>query len=224
MTRQDCDGFTSRGVQRNSWKLLVAFALVMVVMLLMQGTSTEPSADSELWKVKTVHDGDTVTCVKPNGTIQKIRLSGIDAPELNQRFGQRSTERLKHLLGGDLVRVERKGFDQYGRLLATLFRKSQNINLDMVKEGWAWVYDGFSSSSELLDAEATARKARRGLWADPLPLSPARWRQEHPRKEGSLRNRIHCGLTAATFRLGVCGLLFKNCVVCREAPNTSAFV
>jgi len=94
----------------------------------------------------------------------------------------------------------------------------------MVKEGWAWVYDGFSSSSELLDAEATARKARRGLWADPMPLSPARWRQEHPRKEGSLRNRIHCGLTAATFRLGVCGLLFKNCVVCREAPNTSAFV
>ena len=224
MTRQDCDGFTSRGVQQNSWKLLVAFALVMVVMLLMQGTSTEPSADSELWKVKTVHDGDTVTCVKPNGTIQKIRLSGIDAPELNQRFGQRSTERLKHLLGGDLVRVEREGFDQYGRLLATLFRKSQNINLDMVKEGWAWVYDGFSSSSELLDAEATARKARRGLWADPMPLSPARWRQEHPRKEGSLRNRIHCGLTAATFRLRVCGLLFKNCVVCREAPNTSAFV
>jgi endonuclease YncB( thermonuclease family) len=56
----------------------------------------------------------------------------------------------------------------------------RNINHELVGDGWAWVFGGFSPDPDLLDAESAARAARRGLWSDPRAQSPADWRRDHP--------------------------------------------
>lgn len=133
-----------------------------------------------LWRVDVVHDGDTVTCLDEQRRTQKIRLVGIDAPELDQPFGRESRQALVGKLAGGAVRVDDRGRDQHGRLLGTLYVGDRNVNRELVADGWAWVFDGFSPDPDLLDAESAARSARRGLWAAADPRRPADWRREHP--------------------------------------------
>jgi endonuclease YncB( thermonuclease family) len=78
-----------------------------------------------------------------------------------------------------VVRVEGQGRDQHQRLLGRLWVEDHDVNLQMVAEGWAWAFTGFAGDDDLEAAEAAARAARRGLWADPSPLAPSQWRATH---------------------------------------------
>jgi DNA-binding NtrC family response regulator len=53
-----------------------------------------------LWRVQTVHDGDTVTCLDDRGQAVKIRLVGIDAPEYDQPHGAAARAALAAKVGG----------------------------------------------------------------------------------------------------------------------------
>lgn len=53
-----------------------------------------------------VADGDTLTVLTNDGTLHKVRLAGIDAPEKAQPFGQRSKLALSNCAFGRAVRVE----------------------------------------------------------------------------------------------------------------------
>jgi len=133
-----------------------------------------------LWRVDYVHDGDTITCIDEANRPQKIRLVGIDSPELSQPFGREATNALRQKLGGGRVRVEGNARDQHGRLLGTLWVDERNINRELVSDGWAWVFGGYSPDPDLLDAETSARTAHRGLWSDPRSRPPSEWRRDHP--------------------------------------------
>jgi endonuclease YncB( thermonuclease family) len=63
-------------------------------------------------KVVRVADGDTVTVLDASNTQHRIRLSGIDAPEKNQAFGNRSKESLSALLAVKAVTVETNKLDK----------------------------------------------------------------------------------------------------------------
>jgi endonuclease YncB( thermonuclease family) len=78
------------------------------------------------------------------------------------------------------VRVEGAARDQHGRLLGTLWLDGRDINREMVADGWAWAFTGFADDEDLMAAESAARQARRGLWAEPNPVPPSRWRAQHP--------------------------------------------
>jgi len=138
-------------------------------------------AGRPVWRVDAVHDGDTVTCLDEQGQPQKIRLQGIDAPEYGQPYGDTARRALAGKLAGGTVRVEGRARDQHGRLLGTLWIDDRNLNRELVAEGFAWVFGGFSPDEELLAAEAAARRQRRGLWADQQPVEPRQWRDAHPR-------------------------------------------
>jgi len=128
-----------------------------------------------------VTDGDTVTVLVGENTSAltevKIRLSEIDSPEKNQPFGMRSKQALSSEVFNQTVRVESTGKDRYGRTLGTLYLGSENINHWLVREGWAWRYDRYSKSEELLRLQDEARAAKRGLWADKEPVRPWEWRK-----------------------------------------------
>ena len=141
-------------------------------------------AGRPLWRVETVHDGDTVTCLDDQGQRQKIRLQGIDAPEYGQPYGDAARRALAGKLAGGTVRVEAGARDQYGRLLGTLWIDDRDLNRELVAEGMAWVFGGFAPDEELLVVEAAARRQRRGLWADDKPVEPRQWRDAHPRNGG----------------------------------------
>ena len=56
-------------------------------------------------KVVGVHDGDTLTLPDDSKTQYKVRFNGIDAPELQQEFGNRSKENLSSLVFGKIATI-----------------------------------------------------------------------------------------------------------------------
>jgi len=162
-----------------AWYVVLA-ALASAVVAAVPACPMQDAAGRPLWRVDVVHDGDTVTCLDAAGKPQKIRLEGIDAPESDQPHGRESRQALAAKLAGGSVRVEGSARDQHGRLLGTLWLGDRDVNRELVAEGHAWVFGGFAPDPDLVAAEAEARKARRGLWADPHPLAPQAWRAEHP--------------------------------------------
>ena len=111
-----------------------------------------------------------------NGKEQtKVRLYGIDAPEKKQDYGQKSRKFLASLIAGQVVEVEPKGKDRYKRTLGIIYYKGQDINAQMVKNGYAWAYVKYSKI--YVDQEKTARKNKLGLWQSSDPTPPWEWRK-----------------------------------------------
>lgn len=148
----------------------------------------EPSAEKEGTCLK-VLDGDTII-FREAGAVDsiKIRLWGIDAPEKGQTFGAEATRKLARLIEHKSVllrfheeaRESAEGRDGYSRDLATIFRKGRNINLELVKGGYAWHYAYYAAEeTELAEAERQARADGRGLWADAHPQEPRQFRREN---------------------------------------------
>jgi len=95
-------------------------------------------------RVNCVVDGDTAWV---DG--EKIRLSGIDAPEIEGRcsaeraLAQRAKHRLSELLSSQPFSVARSGADRYGRTLATLYlRDGGDVRVVMVRENLARPWTG----------------------------------------------------------------------------------
>lgn len=129
-------------------------------------------------RVVGVHDGDSITVLAAGNVQLKVRLEGIDAPELKQPFSQQSKEALSGLVFGKAVVLHVTGKDRYKRTLAVVVVDGVNVNLEMVKRGLAWRYDKYSKDTALLAAQEAARKERRGLWRDPEPVPPWEWRKK----------------------------------------------
>lgn len=126
--------------------------------------------------VARVADGDTVVL----DTGQKVRLLGIDAPEL-EREGQpadflahKAKQVLTGLALGKRVRLEydRLRYDRFGRVLAYVFLPDGvNLSREMVQQGLARVYTVPPNKrfhEELLAAQREAISARRGIWLKAL--------------------------------------------------------
>ena len=123
-----------------------------------------------------VHDGDTVTVIL-NGERQRVRLHGIDAPELSQPGGRESRDYLRSLLAHPPA-LDTHGEDRYGRTLAVLIVDGRDVNEEMVRAGHAWWFRRYAPSDERLQkAEHQARAAHRGLWAYPHPEAPWDYRR-----------------------------------------------
>lgn len=127
-------------------------------------------------RVVSVHDGDTVRVLVGKEQI-KVRLFGIDAPESHQSFGKVSEKELKGLIWKKDVKVEFKEKDQYGRTVGVIHLGDQNINLEMVKRGMAWVYRSFNKDPNYIEAEEIAKKSKLGLWKDNDPTPPWKFRK-----------------------------------------------
>ena len=132
-----------------------------------------------------VIDGDTLIL---NG--KRIRLKGIDAPELHQTCrradnrpwlcGRRARAALRALIRGKRLSCRAVDHDRYGRtvaycrILADDDRKGEDVGLALIKKGLAIARPDAPLSYRL--AERRARQARIGLWQGPF-LDPATWRK-----------------------------------------------
>ena len=137
----------------------------------------------------TILDGDTIIVAG-----ERIRLHGIDAPELDQTFwwrgqqvacGMMARAALEALTAGVKVRCEGIERDQYGRLVAKCFSPNGvDIGRRLVLSGWAIAYRQYSR--DYVDAEIKARKARRGLWQGRFE-KPWEWRASMQSKSSVVR-------------------------------------
>lgn len=141
---------------------------------------SSPAAKSA--RVERVQDGDSCILSIPGGGLVRIRLYGIDAPELSQEYGEQAKAALASLVEGKAVRYVQKDIDPYGRIVALLYVDGAEANLEMIRKGAAWHNDKFAPHDTYLKkAEQSARSARRGLWAAPHPLSPWKYKRLNPR-------------------------------------------
>ena len=111
-------------------------------------------------------DGDTIH-IENN----KIRLHGIDAPELNQNCnyknkdwecGQQSKKYLIQLIDSNAVNCQVIGIDRYKRYIGICYVNKLNINKMLVKNGWAIAYRYYSKA--YTDEEFIAEKMKIGIW------------------------------------------------------------
>lgn len=141
-------------------------------------------AETMVGRVVGVADGDTINVLDSSSRQHRIRLSGIDAPEKDQAFGQRSKKSLSDMVYRKQVSVEWHKTDRYGRILGKVFVESADVNLAQIRAGMAWHYRQYAKDQPLADrvsyavAESDARKARAGLWAGDLPVAPWQWRRQ----------------------------------------------
>jgi len=136
-------------------------------------------------KVAHIADGDTLTILIGHNQL-KVRLAEIDAPESRQDYGQRAKQALGRLIFGKVVLVENDGKDRYGRTIGHVHLGPLDVNAEMVRTGYAWVYVKYARDPHLYALEREAREARRGLWASDVRVPPWEWRKE--RRETAIRN------------------------------------
>ena len=127
--------------------------------------------------VVSVYDGDTIT-VRTTETI-KIRLYGIDAPELKQPFGQASKQAMSSLVFGKTVTVKPDKKDRYGRLLARVEIAGKDTSVKMVETGMAYWYQQYAKrDTELQSAQTKAQSAKLGIWSVPNAIAPWEFRKQ----------------------------------------------
>jgi endonuclease YncB( thermonuclease family) len=156
---------------------LIWTALTLVLFL-----SFGAEANEVTGKVVGVHDGDSLTLLISGNRELKVRLEGIDAPELKQAFGNASKKSLSDLIFGRSVVVAVTGVDRYKRTLGHVVVGDVWVNLAQVEKGLAWHYKKYSSDLRLSEAELRARSGRLGLWREDSPIPPWEWRSAKKRE------------------------------------------
>lgn len=150
--------------------------------------------------VTKVSDGDTIHITTPEQTKLKVRLYGIDAPETpkinkqtghvhqpGQPYGEESWKALKNKIMGKQVRLEILDIDKYRRMVCMVWLDDRNINLEMVREGYAEAFTEYLKSpyrAEFLKAEQEARAGGRNIWSLPKHERPREFRKRLKERGG----------------------------------------
>ena len=168
-------------------RMLVAGAVALCALPALAQASAprgdgQPGADTWPAVVTYVVDGDSVWVRSADrGARVKLRLLGIDAPEVCQPLGPQARDALRRLALNQPVQVTVRARDRYGRALATVHRTQDGLDLSqaMAAGGWAWVdrYRGWHKPYQ--EDEDAARAAGRGLFAQAGAESPADFRRRH---------------------------------------------
>ena len=131
-----------------------------------------------------VVDGDTIAVNN-----KKIRLKGMDAPEISQKCtytqnkqktkyncGINAKLHLISIIKGKELECTNEGDDMYGRRLAYCYADGTNINRKMVLDGWAVSYN-----KEFMPEEVIAKAANRGIWSGEF-INPKNFRKKHNKR------------------------------------------
>ncbi len=179
MRRQTAKRATGRRRSR-TWRARiadVALAAAVLAAIALVAARLGGAGSVTLEGVPAIIDGDTLDLA---GT--RIRLEGIDAPELRQQChrsggaayacGSAARAALGELIDGRAIRCKGGRRDRYGRLLAACSVSGAEINSMLVEMGWAVAYGGYEQE------EGRARGRHAGLWDGSFDR-PHDWRAVH---------------------------------------------
>lgn len=175
------DGVYVRAHDRRSFATAGLAGMVAVVGCLMMLTECLPTdvlSSSTRTRVRVVEviDGDTFRVRLPGGDLERVRVVGIDTPEITSGspdcWGPEAAAAARRLLPPQ-TRVElatdpgQEEYDRYGRRLAFVnIIDGPNFGQTMIERGHARdaTYEGDTAHDTYPELEQTAREKRRGLW------------------------------------------------------------
>ena len=158
--------------------LLAFLSLLQLSSLLPPIISTEKKV---IGRVERVMDGDSL---RING--QRIRLYGLDAPELDQECctqgekwhcGRQARSALQDMTRKYTLSCISKGKDRYDRILGECYRDGDSVNSVnelLVEEGLALAYRRYSL--EYVSQQERAERHKKGLWQGDF-TQPEIWRR-----------------------------------------------
>nr|NMF96176.1 nuclease [Aromatoleum toluolicum] len=152
------------------WSLLVSF--------------TTAAAGTFTGTVVGIADGDTVTVLDAANRQHKVRLSGIDAPEKSQPYGNVSRQHLARLVFDKDVTVVAYKTDRYGRTVGKVVVNDTDANLEQIRAGLAWHYKQYEREQDASDretyatGEVAARQSHLGLWRESEAVPPWEYRRQ----------------------------------------------
>ena len=159
-------------------------ALVLLVPIAFQVAAATRQVQTGM--VTKVVDGDTLW-VKTSVSAQllKVRIQGIDAPEICQPGGVHAQEALRQRVLGQSVTVVSGAQDDYGRTIGTVYMQGQDMGRWLVTQGHAWVYTYRSKKALYANEFVQAQDARRGVFSSGQAEEPRQFRQ----RQGSCQQR-----------------------------------
>src|SRR5215210_265186 len=134
-------------------------------------------ASSLFGRVIEVNGGDVITVSNLNRPV-RIKLLGVDAPEMGQAFGDVAKKHLSDLIYDKSVVVEYSGISADGSLAGRVLLNSTDIGAQMIRDGAAWFDLNNLSRLSATDrevyqqSEQAVRSERRGLWQAENPMAP----------------------------------------------------
>jgi len=172
---------------------IILLLLLPLLSMLFFNPTSHSTIRTVTGTVTKVSDGDTIHLTTPEQTILKVRLYGIDAPETDkinnktgkvnipgQPYGEESGRTLENKIMNKNIKVDILDIDKYRRMVGMIYLDNRNINLEMVREGYA---EGFIEylkepyKSEFLKVEREARAAKKGVWSLPAYERPRAFRK-----------------------------------------------
>lgn len=164
-------------------RLILMVGGLGIALLSSASVMAEPADGGYLARVSRVFDGDTLW-VRPadGGRRRKLRIDGIDAPEICQTGGVAARDALRHRLQNQTIWVHERARDVYGRPLVRLSLKGEDMAAWMVREGWAWSYRWRGDPGPFASEEAVARERGRGIFAKKrqgVAEEPRLFRRQH---------------------------------------------
>jgi len=154
-----------------NWRVWLGF-LILIPSLLLNYYLWQKTAGSESGSlVVNVLDGDTFVLE----TSQRVRLAGLNAPEVDFCGGQEAKEKLESLVMEKRVILREPVVDNWGRIIALVYVGNQFINEEVLKEGWGYYTSDKNSQREVLKTTAhLAQEEEKGVF------SPRCYQKENP--------------------------------------------
>lgn len=167
-------------LRRGLGRLLAGGLVPLLVALVALPELRLPAPPGEAVQARVI-DGDTLAVGRA-----RLRLQGIDAPEMEQRCerdgvsydcGVAARDALARILGDGALQCDSHGEDRYRRRLVRCRNAAgADIGAAMVAQGWALAYRRYAT--DYVAAENSARSRRKGLWAGQFE-PPWDWRRQH---------------------------------------------
>lgn len=174
---------TRRRISLLDW--LAGFAALALIYMAGQAVERRFSTPAKLAGFGEAVDGDSLLI---GG--ERVRLKGVDAPEMAQQCrnrvgreyacGVEAKRWLRARLQRGAVTCRIEGRDRYGRLLGVCGMGQEELNAAIVREGIAIAYGAYAAE------ERAAQRNLAGLWAGTF-VTPAEWRSSHPRDDAAER-------------------------------------
>lgn len=170
-------------------KILIALFSFVFSFWFFKFELSRVNTEAVTYKIQYCNDGDTCRAQSEIGENIRVRLVGVDAPEIqkgkNKKTGQPFAREAKDFLNlkiqNKIVIIKSYGYDRYGRLLGEIFYNNENINLELAKAGLGEVYRGAPPRDleieKYTEAERTAQRGQIGMWVQKNYVSPKEFRR-----------------------------------------------
>ena len=162
---------------RGTNALLAHLVCLVLFCAFVSFTGATAKAASLYGKVIEVNSGDVITIFNLNRPV-RVKLLGVDAPEMNQTFGDVSKKHLSDLVFDKAVLVHYSGISADQSLTGRVLLNDADIGAQMIRDGAAWFDQNNSDRLAAPDrdvyqqSEQAARSERRGLWQQTNPTAP----------------------------------------------------